>query len=292
MFHAPIRTAAQRHADRSHPPCRHAIASLTTQQGDPVQRARVALLIRADAVDAQLRGVGPLCMERASVGTETDTADNSGDVVATLGACMLAMPRGLVALATDLFFGAGLESSSQDAPDEPRYAPRLSLAEQEVARHLAHAVLAAFVADQRDAITITLHDAVAPDAVSSAQVSLHVPIEGPQNARFSTTLTLPIALLPASDAARADAITVDPLKWAAALHDRVANVALTTRTVLARPELSLRQIASLRVGDILPIAPPIGVPLMVGAHRIARGTVGDRNGRAAFLVDQLQGEGQ
>jgi flagellar motor switch protein FliM len=77
--------------------------------------------------------------------------------------------------------------------------------------------------------------------------------------------------------------------WRGRLGDAVREVRMPVRSVLARPELSLSQLMALKVGDVIPITLAPKVPLIVANRRIAQGTIGEQDGRAALLVEQIEG---
>ncbi|MDZ3831837.1 MAG: FliM/FliN family flagellar motor switch protein [Sphingopyxis sp.] len=80
---------------------------------------------------------------------------------------------------------------------------------------------------------------------------------------------------------------IDPA-WTAALNKAVKNVRLPVRSVLARPEISLVKLMSLEVGDIIPIAMPRHVPVTVAGRSFAFGSIGEANGNAAIMIEQLE----
>ena len=65
------------------------------------------------------------------------------------------------------------------------------------------------------------------------------------------------------------------------------NVSLPVRSVIARPTLSVQELMSLKVGDVIPITLSPRVPLIVGNRRLAEGTIGEQEGRAAFQIETI-----
>jgi flagellar motor switch protein FliM len=65
------------------------------------------------------------------------------------------------------------------------------------------------------------------------------------------------------------------------------NVSLPVRSVIARPTLSVQELMALKVGDVIPITLSPRVPLIVGNRRLAEGTIGEQEGRAAFQVETI-----
>ncbi len=76
--------------------------------------------------------------------------------------------------------------------------------------------------------------------------------------------------------------------WRARLAEALESVRLPVRSVLARPELSLSQLVALKPGDVIPITLNPKVPLIVANRRIATGTIGEQEGRAALMIDQVE----
>ncbi len=70
-------------------------------------------------------------------------------------------------------------------------------------------------------------------------------------------------------------------EWRARMVHALANVRLPVRSVLARPELTVADLMALKVGDVIPITLAPKVPLIVANRRLAYGTIGEQEGRAA-----------
>ena len=66
------------------------------------------------------------------------------------------------------------------------------------------------------------------------------------------------------------------------------NVHLPVRSVIARPEISLETLFRLSPGDIIPIILPQTVPVIANGRVLARGSIGEANGRAAIRIEQLE----
>lgn len=65
------------------------------------------------------------------------------------------------------------------------------------------------------------------------------------------------------------------------------SVRLPVRSVLARPTLSVQELLDLKPGDVIPITLSPKVPLIVGNRRLAEGTIGEREGRAALMIESI-----
>ena len=77
-------------------------------------------------------------------------------------------------------------------------------------------------------------------------------------------------------------------EWRERLAAAVGGVCVEARTVLARPELTLSELMRLRPGDVIPVSLPSHVPLLVEGRRIAIGTVGEQDGRAALMIERIE----
>lgn len=77
-------------------------------------------------------------------------------------------------------------------------------------------------------------------------------------------------------------------EWRDRLGNAVGEIRIEARTVLARPELSLAELMQLQAGDIIPVSLTKHVPLIVAGRRIALGTVGEHDGRAALKIDRME----
>jgi flagellar motor switch protein FliM len=83
-------------------------------------------------------------------------------------------------------------------------------------------------------------------------------------------------------------VTAKTSEWREKLGSAVGEIRIEARTVLARPELSLAELMQLRAGDIIPVSLSKHVPLIVAGRRIALGTVGEHDGRAALKIERME----
>lgn len=104
-------------------------------------------------------------------------------------------------------------------------------------------------------------------------------------------ILLPIVALRGADSllgpkvAEADT-SVDPL-WRGRLARQMENITLPARTVLARPSLPLEELMRLKAGDVIPVTIKRSLPLIVGDRVVAHGSIGEQDGRAAFMIEKL-----
>lgn len=83
-----------------------------------------------------------------------------------------------------------------------------------------------------------------------------------------------------------DARAADPV-WRRQLAERMDDVRLPARTVLARPNLSMSELMALKPGDVINIHIARNLPLIIGNRVFAHGSIGEQDGRAAFMIEKL-----
>ncbi|WP_017672133.1 FliM/FliN family flagellar motor switch protein [Blastomonas sp. AAP53] len=114
----------------------------------------------------------------------------------------------------------------------------------------------------------------------------------PGNVRYELEIVYPLDGLQAAEqcltpAGFSDERLPDPA-WRDQLSKSLAHVTLPARSVLARPVLTLPQLADLKPGDIIPIPPARNLPLIIGDRIFARGSLGEQNGLAAFRIETIE----
>lgn len=114
----------------------------------------------------------------------------------------------------------------------------------------------------------------------------------PSNNRYEIEIVYPLEGLQAADeclapAGFAEERGPDPA-WREQMGKILADVSLPARSVLARPVLTLPQLADLKPGDIIPIPPARNLPLIIGDRVFARGSLGEQNGLAAFRIETIE----
>lgn len=78
-------------------------------------------------------------------------------------------------------------------------------------------------------------------------------------------------------------------EWRGKLAHALKDVRLPVRTVLARPEMTMSALMTLKPGDVIPVTLPARAPLIVADQRLALGTLGDREGKAALMIEEMLG---
>ncbi|MFO1260217.1 MAG: flagellar motor switch protein FliM [Sphingomonadaceae bacterium] len=112
-----------------------------------------------------------------------------------------------------------------------------------------------------------------------------------KNAEFTIELMFPVVALrqlePLLATNAPDEIHMkDPL-WQARLARQMGGIRLPAKTVLARPTLTLNELLNLKNGDVIPVTIERYLPLLVGNRALAQGTLGEQNGRAAFMIEKI-----
>lgn len=79
----------------------------------------------------------------------------------------------------------------------------------------------------------------------------------------------------------------DPL-WHQQWSNNLKQIQLPLRTILAQPTMRLPELFEMKPGDIIPITPQVKTPLFVANHKFATGTLGEKNGSAAFKVEHME----
>lgn len=183
-----------------------------------------------------------------------------------------------VAQLVDCFYGGGGEPV---APDRP-----LSTSENRFLDRLAHAVAPLFQAAWKASASFepTVVSAGA-EAPKSTKIVFEVTCGhwSPFAVAFSYA---PDTLIALTASAKSDLPgEAEAGEWEQALTALVLAVPFPVRTILAEPEVPIFQLSRLAVGDVLPIRLLPQTDLSVAGIRVARGTVGDHDGRAAFRLD-------
>jgi flagellar motor switch protein FliM len=110
--------------------------------------------------------------------------------------------------------------------------------------------------------------------------------------RTSIQLVYPLASIRPIEARMASKVHDDEdangnAAWRSRMAEALANVRLPVRSVLARPEISVGQLLALKVGDVIPIQLAPRTPLLAGQRHIAEGMIGEQDGRAAMMIEQV-----
>lgn len=208
------------------------------------------------------------------------------------GGMLIALEPTFIANLVDAFYGgtgAGVAAKTGEfTPSEERLLARLTESMIEILVELWAEV-------------IPLAPALASRETNAAYASLVRPDEGvviqrfrvvPGGGRASTiSILYPLGTLRPIEAELAAKVHDDSgepdNEWRIRLAAALENVRLPVRSVLARPELSVAQLMALKSGDVIPITLAPTVPLLVGAKLVAEGSIGEREGRAALMIQHV-----
>ncbi|MGK2910468.1 MAG: flagellar motor switch protein FliM [Sphingobium sp.] len=112
-----------------------------------------------------------------------------------------------------------------------------------------------------------------------------------RNEQWPIDLVFPLAALRAVEALTGakghDENVVTDQAWQSRIERQMANIRLPARTVLARPSLNLSELMDLQPGDVIPLHINRTLPLIVGDRIIAHGSIGEQDGRAAFMIEKM-----
>ena len=103
--------------------------------------------------------------------------------------------------------------------------------------------------------------------------------------RYPETVLEALPALEAEPSVEADHLSDH--NWQARLMDCALHVSFPVRAIFAEPELPLARLMRLRPGDIIPVCLPAQIDLTVAGLRLARGSAGESNGRAAICIEHL-----
>jgi len=114
----------------------------------------------------------------------------------------------------------------------------------------------------------------------------------PDNIRFEIEMLYPLDALQSVEQLLnrnngQDDKIADPV-WRDKVASALCEIHLPARSVLARPVMTLPELAALKVGDIIPIPPARNLPLIIGDRVFARGSLGEQNGLSAFKIEHIE----
>lgn len=210
------------------------------------------------------------------------------------GGMLVALSPDYVSRLVDAFYG-GTGAPPANAARKREFTP----AEERLLSRLTDAVVGAVVEAWGE--VVPLEAALASRETNSSYASLVRGDEAVVVQRFAITgggtgatsmdLVFPLAAMRAyevqlSAKVHAEAGPVDS-EFRYRMARALENVSLPVRSVIARPQLSVQELMALKVGDVIPITLSPRVPLIVGNRRLAEGTIGEQEGRAAFQIETI-----
>lgn len=208
------------------------------------------------------------------------------------GAMLLRMDAAMVSGLVERYFGGG---GGRPGPARTEF----TASENRTSARLADAVMAALVGNLSDLLPLEYaplgreHD---PQTLTFADANDQMlvqtfTIDTGRTGSWTMELLFPLVALRQLEPLLAghgsdDVRKSDPL-WQARIAQQMTHIRLPAKTVLARPSLSLTELLSLKPGDVIPVNVTRQVPLIVGNTVIAKGTLGEQNGHAAFRIEKL-----
>jgi flagellar motor switch protein FliM len=210
------------------------------------------------------------------------------------GGMLIAIAPDYVSRLVDAFYGGtGAAASTANRKRE------FTAAEERLLSRLTDAITGAVVEMWQE--IVPLEPSLASRETNSGYASLVRGDEAVVVQRFSiagggpgaTTIDLvfPLSAMRAHEAQLAAKIHAEAGPVDSEFRYRMAraleSVSFPVRSVVARPTLSVQELMALKVGDVIPITLSPRVPLIVGNRRLAEGTIGEQEGRAAFQIETI-----
>ncbi len=205
------------------------------------------------------------------------------------GAAMLVFDARLVFRLVDMFFGGSGGQGSADgrdfSPVERRVLSRLvqrALGDYQQAWTLVQDV-------QCEGFAMEVNPAMAAIAANAETVVLcrfQIELEGGGGGEFHITLPQLMLEPVREQLGRSESTdqSVDDPYWQAALRDSLMELRVATRCTIAEPVLSLREVASMKVGDIIPLGAGQRSVLKAGGIAMASASLGVANGQLALKI--------
>lgn len=208
------------------------------------------------------------------------------------GNMLLRLDAGMISTLVDCFYGGvgnrTMPSRPEFTPTEDRLIARLS---QSIVEQLAACWADVLPLD----VTMTAREIgvgfASATPASDQMVVQRFTISLIRNEQWPIDIVFPLAALRAVEALTGskvhdEQITVD-VAWQTQMQRQMAHIRLPTRTVLARPSLTLTELIQLQSGDVIPVHINRSLPLIVGDRIVAQGSIGEQDGRAAFMIEKL-----
>jgi flagellar motor switch protein FliM len=114
----------------------------------------------------------------------------------------------------------------------------------------------------------------------------------PGNVSFTIECVYPVDMIQSArefcTTARPEETAAADPAWHQAMGQAVAETWLPVRSVMARPSMTMNELANLKEGDIISIPNVRNLQLLIGDRPFARGNIGEQNGMAAFRIDHFE----
>jgi flagellar motor switch protein FliM len=244
--------------------------------------------LRVDAPDAEFTQFDAWCDRQAELVSISQFVLNPMQ-----GRVLLRMEPAFVSAMLDAFFGGSPRESTA-------FKKEFTQTDIRLIGRLARAIGERIGGSWNEVGSFSCHTAGHSTTVDGARVAAPTArivaqrfrITLPTNLRYELEIVYPLDGLQAAEqcltpAGFADERLPDPA-WRDQMSKSLAQVTLPARSVLARPVLTLPQLADLKPGDIIPIPPARNLPLIIGDRIFARGSLGEQNGLAAFRIETIE----
>jgi len=210
------------------------------------------------------------------------------------GGVLVAVAPDLVGRLVDAFYG-GLGIHSE------RVVKEFTPTEERLLTRLSEALIETLVEVWTEVMPVKAQ--LSSRETNTAYASLVPPNEPVAIARFTITIgqgrpsiidiIYPVVALRAIEGQLAAKVHDDGgmtgSEWSERMNAALGEVRIDTRSVLARPILSVSEVLGLKTGDVIPISVPAMVPLLVAGRQIALGKIGEQDGRAALKIEKVEG---
>lgn len=208
------------------------------------------------------------------------------------GTTTLRIDAALVSLLVDRFYGG---TGHRHGVERKEFTPT----ENRVITRLSAQIMSALAETAADLVPIEAHLLAREANVTQADIMAGesdvlcqaFEIDLGEKEKYVVEFVYPLdglnALEPLSNARSADTTRAPDPVWQTHLARRMEDVHLPAKTILARPNIKMSELVALQPGDVIPIHIARHLPLLIGDRVFAHGSIGEQDGRAAFMIEKL-----
>ena len=208
------------------------------------------------------------------------------------GAMLLRIDAAMISGIVERFYGGSGNrpgaARNEFTPSEDRVIAKLSDAVMQALARLWGDILpmeAHLVGREHDPQALTFADA------TDQLLMQGFTIDAGRNESWTIEMLIPLVALrqlePLLAGNTADEVRKSDPLWQSRIAQQMGAIRLPAKSVLARPNLTLTELLSLKPGDVIPVNIARYLPLIVGDRVIAQGTIGEQNGHAAFMIEKM-----
>lgn len=121
---------------------------------------------------------------------------------------------------------------------------------------------------------------------ASIHLGVDIALPGVPSQQVQVAIAPELLVAPAPQQAKQSAPNC-PADWQSRMIGRAGHVSLPVRSEIAVVTLPASRLLALQPGDLLPIAMPRSIPLLVGGRRFASASMGEWQGSAALRIETL-----